>query len=75
MAQALRNYAEALMKSPHTTTKKEAMALDRALRSCKDISDIDRVWVAWSYMAEVCGWLTTDELIFKNGSYGYYNED
>lgn len=45
--------------------------MDRALRSCPGISDIDRVWVRWRYVAEKQGWLTVEEMVLKKGRYEY----
>ena len=42
----------------------EARSLDRALRSCKGISDIDTVWARWSFIGDSLGWITVDELRF-----------
>ena len=65
VAKVLREYADQLIRrqsSGQTVSVEEARDLDRALRSCKGISDIDTVWVMWSYTGEPLGWLTTDEL-------------
>ena len=74
IATALRNAAQSIMDredSDEIVNAEEARSLDRALRSCKAISDIDRVWVRWSYYAESRSWLTDDEMVFLNGRYKY----
>ena len=67
VARALRQYAAQLLHRQSlgfVVPVEEARALDRALRSCEGISDIDRVWMKWSYIGEPLGWITTDELHF-----------
>lgn len=71
VAKALREYAEFAIKNSDKISSEQGKALDRALRSCRGISDIDRVWVRWSYHAEKHGWLTDEEMISKNGKYTY----
>lgn len=67
IAKALRAYASRLIDSaladPESVPKEEGQALDRALRSCRGIIDIDRVWVRWRYIGRELGWLTNKELI------------
>jgi hypothetical protein len=70
VAIALRGYAKRMMDSPDQYPTEEARNLDRALRSCKAISDIDVIWVRWSFVAEPRGWTTSDEM--RHGSRGYY---
>ena len=53
---------EEMKKSPESFTQEEGKALDRALRSCPSITDIDTVWVSWNYVAGKFGWLTDNEL-------------
>lgn len=55
VARALRQYAAQLLSLPFVVPVEEARTLDRALRSCKGISDIDRVWVMWSFTGEPLG--------------------
>lgn len=65
VAHALRNYAARLAdaaSTPNKVSKAEAQALDRALRSCSDISDIDVVWPRWYFIADEQGWLTDHEI-------------
>lgn len=71
VARALRICAQVMCDSPNLVTTEEGKALDRALRSCSGISDIDRVWVRWSYVAEQFGWLTTKELVRVKGQLWY----
>lgn len=71
VAKSLRSYAERICDDPDLFTIDEAKSLDRALRSCYGITDIDRVWVRWCYVGESRGWITTDELVYKSGRVGY----
>lgn len=67
VAKALRQYAAQLLHRQSlsfTVPVEEARDLDRALRACKGISDIDVVWMKWSYIGKPLGWITTDELHF-----------
>ena len=68
---ALRHFAWRMADNPEAYSVEEGKMMDRALRSCPGIIDIDRVWVRWRYVAEQYGWLTVNELIFKNGRYQY----
>lgn len=72
VAKALRDYAEIVCDNPQLVTAEDAKSLDRALRSCPAISDIDRVWVRWCFMAEKHGWLTDKELIYNKNRYYQY---
>lgn len=72
---ALRNYAESMCNHPDLYSIEEGKALDRALRSCKEISDIDVVWVRWRYIAEKNNWLTDNEMQFSKSGYYYPNYD
>lgn len=74
VAHALRKYAERIINTEPPVSREEGKALDRALRCCPAISDIDVVWVMWHYHAEKNGWLTTDELKFS-GKTGHYYPD
>lgn len=73
IARSLRSYASLMCNRPGLFTKEEGKRLDRALRSCRGISDIDRVWVSWRFYAEQNDWLTDEELIYspKTGRYTY----
>jgi len=70
VATSLRAYAERLISSDNVDVE-EARSLDRALRSCKAISDIDCIWVKWSYFGEKNGWITDKELEFNGKIYFY----
>lgn len=74
VARALRQYAAQLLHRQSLgfgVPIEEARSLDRALRSCKGIEDIDRVWVQWRYIGEPLGWITTAEMHY-NSRKGYY---
>jgi hypothetical protein len=73
VATALRNYAYKLINDGTRANEKEARALDRALRCCAGISDIDVVWVMWSFWGEKYNWLTGSEMTYntKNGRHEY----
>jgi hypothetical protein len=49
----------------------EGRTLDRALRSCKGITDVDNVWLLWKYYGEPLGWITEEELKY-DWKMGYY---
>lgn len=65
VAKALRAYAKRLCLLKDTVSVEEARDLDRALRACSAISDIDRVWVGWRYAGDERGWITEGELKFN----------
>lgn len=71
IAIALRDYAEKISNNPNMFSIDEAKSLDRALRSCRGIVDIDVVWVRWHYEAEKRGWLTEEEMYNDRGRYKY----
>jgi hypothetical protein len=71
LAESLRHLAELMCNTPDNFSVEDGKALDRALRSCKGISDIDRVWVRWGYVAEQRDWLTVKEMIYTGTRYGY----
>lgn len=71
VASALRSYAKRMCDSPDAYSEEQGKELDRALRTCKGISDIDVVWVRWRYVGETRNWITDNELKFKNGRYSY----
>jgi len=62
VAQALRSYAALMVDATDAQDQEKARELDRALRSCRGIPDIDVVWVRWSYVGERYGWITVDEM-------------
>lgn len=74
-SEIVRNYlvlrAEKMTEHPEMFTQEEGKSLDRALRSCPAIKDIDTVWIRWHSTAEKFGWLTDNELAF-NWKKGYY---
>lgn len=70
VATSLRAYANRLLTSENVDVE-EARSLDRALRSCKAISDIDCIWVRWSYFGEKNGWITVKELEYNGRNYFY----
>lgn len=74
VAAALRNYVDRINKQlaeSQEVSLKEAQDLDRALRCCPAISDIDRVWVTWAYIAKTRGWCTDHELVMTSRGYAY----
>jgi hypothetical protein len=71
IALALRHFAEVMANNPTAYSKEEGQQLDRALRSCPGIIDIDRVWVRWRYVGEPMGWMTDKEMVIKNDFYMY----
>lgn len=62
IAIALRQYAYEMCQQPGEFNQTQGKNLDRALRSCKGISDIDVVWVQWSYIADKYCWRTDHEM-------------
>jgi hypothetical protein len=80
VAKALRNFANIIMDNDSLVETEEARALDRALRSCPAISDIDPIWVRWRFVGSKRGWITSSEMVCtKHGRYEYpssfYKED
>ena len=73
LAPALRAYANRLMDDPDNVDIEEARALDRALRTCPGIGDIDVVWPRWVYIGEKRGWFTDSEM--KTNKSGWYYPD
>ena len=71
IAISLRKYAETICNNPDQFSIEEARSLDRALRSCKGIIDIDVVWVRWRYVAESRGWITDNEIYHDGKTYRY----
>lgn len=71
VAAALRTYAYKMCTNPENFSVDEGRALDRALRSCRAITALDRVWVRWGFVSEQQGWDTTKELKFIKGAYRY----
>lgn len=70
-AENLRILADSFLQNPEAISPEAGKALDRALRTCRGISDIDVVWVGWRYYAAKHGWLTDHELVISNGKYEY----
>lgn len=76
VARALRAYAEKMMDNPDQFSDEEGKILDRALRSCPAVSDIDTVWVRWSYLIFTGRkWDTTSEIKYssKTRTFSYDN--
>lgn len=71
IAHALREYARFMIDNKDSIPTEQGRALDRALRSCPAIIDIDEVWVGWRYVGEQRGWLTDEELKY-DAKIGYY---
>jgi hypothetical protein len=69
VAHALRSYAERMMVAPEFFSPEEGRALDRALRSCKGITDVDRIWYQWEAVANEYEWNTVLEFHYNNGYY------
>lgn len=74
VAKALRSYAYILLNSSQSHDE-DIRELDRALRSCRGISDIDTVWVRWSYMTEKYGLDTSKEAKWDSRKKGFYYPD
>jgi len=68
---ALRHFAEKMLENPDQYSVEDGQIMDRALRSCQTISDIDTIWVRWDYIGYQRGWTTFKEMVFKNGRYFY----
>lgn len=77
LCDGLRHFAHLMCENPDSYTKEDGKILDRALRSCPGISDIDIVWVRWRYVAEPREWITSSEMIFdpKKCRYIYPEKD
>lgn len=75
IAKALRDYAALICNNPDRYDVQLCRSLDRALRSCPGISDVDVVWVRWEYLGEWRGWLTYNERVFIKDKYVYPNEE
>jgi hypothetical protein len=71
VAEALRHIAWKMCENPGEHTVEEGKMIDRALRSCRGIIDIDVVWVQWRYQADLYGWSTDDELRSNGRGYRY----
>jgi hypothetical protein len=71
VAIALRNFADVMLNNPNAYSVEDGKALDRALRSCRGIIDIDVVWVRWRYVAESKGWITDSEMYHDGRTYRY----
>ena len=68
VAKALWAYASRLMNSDSVDAE-EAKALDRALRCCKGVQELDTHWVRWGYQSSIHGWCTAHEI--QHGQYGF----
>lgn len=68
---ALRLFAAKMVADPDSYSQEDGKILDRALRSCPGVIDIDVVWVMWQFHGESRGWITDKELVFKKGKYVY----
>ena len=71
ITKVLVNLANLMCDNPDQFSVESGRDLDRALRTCPDISDIDPVWIRWGYVGEQFGWITTNELALKRGRYCY----
>lgn len=71
VAESLRHLAGLMCDKPDNFSVEDGKALDRALRSCKGIIDIDVVWVRWRYVAEQRDWITDKEIVFTGARFGY----
>lgn len=71
LSDSLRHLANKMCDNPRGFSVQDGKAMDRALRSCKGISDIDCVWVRWAYVATQQEWLTVDEIEYVRGRLGY----
>jgi chromosome segregation ATPase len=71
VAHALREYARFMIANKDSISTEQGRALDRALRSCPAIIDIDEVWIGWRHVGDQMGWLTVGELKYDE-KIGYY---
>jgi hypothetical protein len=71
VAHALREYARFMIANKDSIPTEQGRALDRALRSCPAIIDIDEVWIGWRHVGDQMGWLTVGELKYDE-KIGYY---
>lgn len=63
--------------NPDNFTTEQGRTLDRALRSCESIIDIDVVWTRWRFIGDSRGWITETEIQYYCSSdckqaYYYY---
>ena len=63
LADCLRHFAWKMCDNPELYTIEEGKMMDRALRSCPGIIDIDAVWITWGYVVLSRDWSTRDELV------------
>lgn len=75
VAKALRTLAKIYTDEPKQVSREQGRELDRALRCCKGISDIDIVWVRWGHIGDELDWNTDKEMKFNKKGYFYYPED
>lgn len=71
LAQSLRHFANLMCNSPDSYSVEDGKAMDRALRSCKGITDIDVVWVRWGFIALSHNWLTDKDMIITKSGWRY----
>lgn len=69
--QALALLVEQMLKRPDDFSVEEGRKVDAALRSCVHISDVDRIWVRWGYIASERGWSTASDLVWTKKGYLY----
>jgi hypothetical protein len=75
IAIALRNYAKMICDNPDDFSIEECKSLDRALRCCPSISDIDVVWVRWGYLSTFKDITTNQEIITTKSGRRTYPEE
>lgn len=75
VAISLRLFASTMIANPENFSEEQGKILDRALRSCKGISDIYVVWVSWRHCAEQRNWLTDNEMNFGKQGYFYIDQE
>lgn len=68
---ALRHFVDKMINDPDVYSQEDGQIIDRALRSCPGIIDIDCIWVRWRFIGEPRGWLTGEEMVIKNGKYTF----
>jgi hypothetical protein len=52
-------------------SQEDGKLVDRALRTCPKITDIDTVWVLWRFIGDPLGWITDKEMVSRKGRYVY----
>lgn len=71
----LRHTAGRMVANPGDYSATEGQMMDRALRTCPMITDIDVVWVLWRFVGEPLGWITDKEMTVRNGRFVYPRPD